>query len=188
MDWPISTKRLHFFISIFITFELISELFMKAIWKRKGELHFRHLIFHAHMWVGMATAITIVLFWIQIYYNEQVRAHLFPYNGTFLKNICADINGLVNGYLPKSGLRGGLPGLVQGLGFLAVTGIAITGVIMFFLIPNFGVSAPMHIYQIPKKNHDYLSEFIWVFFWIHFGAGLLHFFRSPRIPNIFRVW
>ena len=188
LEWPNTTKWLHICLAVFMTFELMSELDMKAIWKRKGELHFRHLLFHAHMWVGMATVVVIALFWIQIYYNEQVRAHLFPYRGTYLQNICADITGMVKGYLPASGLRGGLPGLVQGLGLLVVTGMALTGFTMFFLIPNFGASAPIHIYQIPKKIHDYVSEFVWVYWWAHLSAALLHFFRSPRIPKIFKVW
>jgi hypothetical protein len=170
-----------------MTFELMSELDMKAIWKRKGELHFRHILFHAHMWVGMAMAVVIALFWLQIYYNEQVRAHLFPYRGTYLQNICVDITGMIKGCFPESGLRGGLPGLIQGVGLLAVTGMAFTGVTMFFLIPSFGASAPIHIYQIPKKIHDYISEFVWVFWWVHISAGLLHFFRSPRFPAIFKL-
>ncbi len=187
LEWPQATKWLHTCLAILITFELMSELDMKAIWKRKGELHFRHLLFHAHMWVGMATAVVIVLFWLHIYYNKQVRAHLFPYRGSYLQNICLDITSLTNGSFPKSGLRGGLPGLVQGFGLLAVTGMACTGFIMFFLIPNFGISAPIHIYQIPKKIHDYISEFVWVYWWVHIGAALLHFLRSPRIPKIFKV-
>lgn len=188
LGWPKSIKLLHILISVFMTFELMSELDMKAIWKREGELYFRHILFHAHMWVGMGTAVVIALFWLQIYCNKQVRAHLFPYRGAYLLNICVDITGMIKGYLPESGLRGGLPGLIQGVGLLAVTGMAFTGVIMFFLIPSFGVSEPIHIYQIPKKIHDYISEFVWVFWWVHISAGVLHFIRSPRLPAMFNLW
>lgn len=180
-------KWLHAFFAILITFEVMSELDMKAIWKRKGELHFRHLLFHAHMWIGMATALVVALFWIQIYYKEHVRSHLFPYQGEYLKNICADISGLAKGCLPATGVRGGLPGLIQGLGLLAVTGMAATGFVMFFLIPNFGAAAPVHFYQIPKKIHDYLSELVWIFWWLHAGVGVVHFVSSPKIPAIFKT-
>lgn len=175
---PNLTKWLHAFLALFITFELLSELDMKAIWKRKGELHFRHLLFHAHIWVGMCTALIVLLYWIHLYYNKNVFYHLFPYRGIYLENICVDITGLMRFCLPEPGLRGGLPGLIQGLGLVAVTGMALTGFIMFFLIPNFGVSTPIHIYEIPKKIHDYISEFVWVYFWIHVGAVLLHFFNA----------
>ncbi|WP_436395618.1 cytochrome b/b6 domain-containing protein [Acidithiobacillus ferriphilus] len=185
-DWPRSTRWIHVGFALVVTFLLFSELDMKAIWKKFGELPFRHLLFHAHMWVGMFATIIVIAFWTQVFYNKSIRLHLFPYSGEYLENICRDIKGLADRRLPPSGMRGGLPGMIHGLGLLAVTGMALLGFIMFFLIPNYGVAAPISFYQIPKKLHDFLSSFVWLYWWGHIGMATLHAAKSPAILRIFR--
>ena len=185
-DWPRSTRWIHVGFALVVTFLLFSELDMKAIWKKFGELPFRHLLFHAHMWVGMFATIIVIAFWTQVFYNKSIRSHLFPYSGEYLENICRDIKGLADRRLPPSGMRGGLPGMIHGLGLLAVTGMVLLGFIMFFLIPNYGVAAPISFYQIPKKLHDFLSSFVWLYWWGHIGMATLHAAKSPAILRIFR--
>ena len=185
-DWPRSTRWIHVGFALVVTFLLFSELDMKAIWKKFGELPFRHLLFHAHMWVGMFATIIVIAFWTQVFYNKSIRSHLFPYSGEYLENICRDIKGLADRRLPPSGMRGGLPGMIHGLGLLAVTGMALLGFIMFFLIPNYGVAAPISFYQIPKKLHDFLSSFVWLYWWGHISMATLHAAKSPAILRIFR--
>ena len=185
-ELPRSTRWIHVGFALVVTFLLFSELDMKAIWKKFGELPFRHLLFHAHMWVGMFATIIVIAFWTQVFYNKSIRSHLFPYSGEYLENICRDIKGLADRRLPPSGMRGGLPGMIHGLGLLAVTGMALLGFIMFFLIPNYGVAAPISFYQIPKKLHDFLSSFVWLYWWGHIGMAMLHAAKSPAILRIFR--
>ena len=185
-EWPRSTRWIHVGFALVVTFLLFSELDMKAIWKKVGELPFRHLLFHAHMWVGMFATVIVVAFWVQVFYNKSIRAHIFPYSGEYLDNVCTDIKGLANGILPPNGMRGGVPGMIHGLGLLAVTGMALMGFIMFFLIPNYGVAAPIGFYQLPKKMHDFLSSFVWLYWWGHIGMATLHASKSPAILRIFR--
>jgi hypothetical protein len=185
-EWPRSTRWIHVGFALVVTFLLFSELDMKAIWKKFGELPFRHLLFHAHMWVGMFATVIIIAFWTQVFYNKSIRSHIFPYSGEYLENICSDIKGLTERRFPPSGMRGGLPGMIHGLGLLAVTGMALLGFIMFFLIPNYGVAAPISFYQIPKKMHDFLSSFVWLYWWGHVGMATLHAAKSPAILRIFR--
>ncbi len=185
-EWPRSTRWIHMGFALAVTFLLFSELDMKAIWKKVGELSFRHLLFHVHMWIGMFATIILIAFWMQVFSNKNLRSHLFPYSGWYLDNICTDIKGLADRKLPSSGMRGGLPGMVHGLGLTAVTGMAFLGVIMFFLIPNYGVSAPVDFYQVPKKMHDFLASFVWLYWWGHIGMASLHAIKSPGILRIFR--
>ena len=185
-EWPRSTRWIHVGFALVVTFLLFSELDMKAIWKKVGELPFRHFLFHAHMWVGMFATIIVVAFWAQVFYNKSIRSHLFPYSGEYLDNVCTDIKGLANRRLPPSGMRGGVPGMIHGFGLLAVTGMALLGFIMFFLIPNYGVAAPIGFYQLPKKVHDFLSSFVWLYWWGHIGMATLHASKSPAILRIFR--
>ena len=185
-QWPRSTRWIHVGFALVVTFLLFSELDMKAIWKKVGELPFRHFLFHAHMWVGMFATLVILAFWLEIVRIKKLRSHLFPYSGEYLENICTDIKGLADRRLPPSGMRGGLPGMVHGFGLLAVTGMAILGFVMFFLIPNYGVAAPIGIYQIPKKLHDFLSSFVWLYWWGHIAMAALHTIKSPAVLRVFR--
>ncbi|MHB8200894.1 MAG: cytochrome b/b6 domain-containing protein [Acidithiobacillus sp.] len=185
-EWPRSTRWIHAGFALAVTLLLFSELDMKAIWKKVGELPFRHLLFHMHMWIGMFATVIVVAFWAQVFSNKNLRSHLFPYSGPYLDNVCTDIRGLANRKLPPSGMRGGVPGMVHGFGLAAVTGMALLGFIMFFLIPNYGVAAPIGFYQLPKKMHDFLSSFVWLYWWGHIGMATLHASKSPAILRVFR--
>ncbi|MDD2878103.1 MAG: cytochrome b/b6 domain-containing protein [Acidiphilium sp.] len=178
--FPLGFRIVHGLLIILVTFQLFSERYMKKIWKAHGHDEFRHLLFHAHMWSGMATALLLVVLWSLIARNRQLRGHLFPFDGPYVQNISPDIAGLAKGKFPPNGMRGGLPGLVHGLGLLVISGMAITGFLMFFLIPSFGVAAPAHIYQWPKKIHDYVGEFVWLFWWGHLGMAVLHRISGVR--------
>ena len=158
---------------------------MKKIWKHRTRFHIQHLLFHAHMWAGMATVVVLFIFWLWVYKSEAMRRHFFPYSGAHLQGVCDDIVGLTKRKLPEEGMRGGLPGLVHGGGLLIVTGMALTGFFMFWLIPSFGVSKPEHIYQIPKKIHDFLSTLVWIYWWGHIAMATLHALNRPRILRIF---
>ena len=70
-DWSLSTKWLHLGISACVTFQLASNLYMKPTWKKHGSDHVRHLLFHAHMWVGMAVTFLVLLLWWQIFKGLQ---------------------------------------------------------------------------------------------------------------------
>ena len=184
-EWPMGFKFLHVSFALLITMQLFSELYMKKIWKKRGQDHFQHLLFHAHMWAGMATVVVLGIFWYWVYKNGDVRSHFFPYSGAPLQGLCDDIAGLTKKKLPPHGVRGGLPGLVHGLGMLVVTSMAVTGFFMFFLIPPFGVAKPEHIYQIPKKIHDFLSTLVWIYWWGHISMALLHARTNRGILRIF---
>ena len=92
-EWPRSTRWIHAGFALAVTLLLFSELDMKAIWKKVGELPFRHLLFHMHMWIGMFAAVIVIAFWVQVFSNKNLRSHLFPYSGPYLDNVCTDIRG-----------------------------------------------------------------------------------------------
>lgn len=183
--WPQSVKWLHIFLASFVTFQLMSELDMKAIWKHLGISPFRHFLFEAHMWVGMACAVVMLLFWIVIARSAPLRAHLFPYTGVYRQRIIKDLQNGLRGIFPPAGMRGGLPGLVHGLGLLAISGMALSGTVMFVLILSAGGLKPGANYQLPHTLHSLLSNLVWAYWWGHIGMALLHALKSPRILRIF---
>ena len=122
-----------------------------------------------------------------IFNDEQLRRHLFPYNGSFLANVLYDVKSLLKWQIPPLGKRGGLPGLVQGLGLVALSGMAATGFVMFISIPDYGVSAPPDFYRWPKDIHDVVSVFVWSYWGGHVAMAMLHARQSPSVLNIFNV-
>ncbi|MBE7561729.1 MULTISPECIES: cytochrome b/b6 domain-containing protein [Acidithiobacillus] len=185
LPWPRSVKWLHIFLALFITFQLMSELDMKAIWKHVGISAFRHFLFVSHMWVGMASTLVIILFWLVVAGNAQLRAHLFPYHGVYLQRIGKDIQGATRGIFPPAGMRGGLPGLVHGLGLLAISTMGASGVVMFVMIYAAGGVKPGDAYGIPHAIHSLIANLVWAYWWGHIAMALLHALRTPRILRIF---
>ena len=53
--WPKSVKWLHILWVLSITFQWVSELDMKAIWKYVDISAFRCFLLAAHMWAGIAS-------------------------------------------------------------------------------------------------------------------------------------
>jgi cytochrome b561 len=184
-EWPAGFKMLHVAFSLLITFQLFSQIFMKEIWRHHGRAPVGHILFHAHMWAGMATATVLVIFWYLVYKNQEMRSHFFPYSGDHLQRVCNDIGGLAKNQLPPHGMRGGLPGLIHGLSLLAVTAMSATGFLMFFLIPSYGLATPSYSYQIPTAVHDFLSTLVWIYWGGHVAMAFMHTLRRPSILQIF---
>ncbi len=185
LPWPRSIKWLHIFLALFITFQLMSELDMKAIWKQVGITAFRHFLFESHMWIGLASTVVIVLFWSVVATHAPLRAHLFPYTGVYRARILKDVQGALRGVFPPAGMRGGLPGLVHGLGLLAISAMGASGVVLFVMIFSAGGVKPGTAYALPHAIHSLVANLVWAYWWGHIGMALLHALRTPRILRIF---
>ncbi|MEY2340822.1 cytochrome b/b6 domain-containing protein [Acidithiobacillus sp. IBUN Pt1247-S3] len=185
-EWPRHLRWLHTAFAVLITFQLLSELDMHAIWKSVGVTPLQHGLFVAHMAFGALAFGVITLFWWQIIKNPALRRHLFPYAGVHGARIFSDIEGVIRGELPAGGLRGGLPGMVHGGGILVVTAMAISGVIMLMLILSAGLVKPAAFwYQPPHYVHSLLSNLLWAYWVGHVFMALAHSLQNSRILRIF---
>lgn len=88
-----------------------------------------------------------------------------------------DIKMLMSFRLPEAH-AGGIAALVQGLGVLALLGVALCGGFWFALNTIPGASPVLT--ETILHLHKFLTVFIETYFWVHGAMGLLHIFLTIR--------
>lgn len=171
--WSVQTRWLHIGLAVTVTLQLAISLIMEPP-DKETRTALARAAFEAHEVVGMS-ALAIVLmhwFWSIAGRADGGLAHLFPWTGAGWARVKADIGLLMKGRLPKDGPRGGLPGLVHGLGLLAVTGMVITGAVLFFIFPETG--KPSDTVESVAEVHEFIAIFVWVYWGGHIALALFH--------------
>ena len=185
--WSLPTRWLHIGLALTVSLQLLISLVMEP----PDEEHATALAraaFEAHEAVGV-TAVLIVLvhwLWSAMGKADGGLAHLFPWSGSAWTVVKADISGLMNRRLPDGGPRGGLPGLVHGLGFLAVTGMAVTGAVLFVIFPETG--KPSDTVEFFAEIHEFIANFVWAYWFGHVGLALVHKWAGhPNVKEMFSL-
>jgi hypothetical protein len=162
--WDSATSILHFGLAFCVTIQLISSQFL-------GDAHF---VFIIHEIFGLATVAIVSLHCFLNFTGDKHRLkHAFPWNKKGWQEIKEDCRMLVKLQLPEGdSQRGGLSGLVHGLGLLAVLGMAFTGLLIFIWIQE-GVN-PHSI----KHWHSFIANFIWVYWFGHVALAIVHRFKD----------
>lgn len=172
-NWSLPTRWLHIGLALTVTAQLFISLIMEPP-THQGASALAYGAYEIHEAVGLA-AVAIVLahwLWSTLSRGDGGLSHLFPWSEEAWAEVKADLAALMNRRLPEGGPRGGLPGLVHGLGFLAVTGMALTGAVLFAIFPEQGRPGPTaHWFQ---EIHEFMSNFVWAYWYGHVGLALLH--------------
>src|SRR3569623_2298145 len=171
--WSVQTRLLHIGLAVTASLQRAFSLIMSPPDKETATACAR-TAFVAHE-VGGMSALAIVLmhwFWSGVGRAEGGRAHLFPWTGAAWARVKGDIGLLIRGRLPDDGPRGGLPGFVHGLGLLAVTGMVITGAVVFFIYPDTGM--PSDTVEAIAEVHEFIANFVWVYWGGHIALALFH--------------
>jgi len=179
--WSIPTRLLHMAMAFTVTLQLLLSLVMAP----PDEEHtgtLARFAFEVHQWVGLAAAVVVIFHWLWSTLSRQDGglAHLFPWDGLARAAIKDDLGKLRHRQLPDGGPRGGLPGLVHGLGFLAVTGMALSGSVLFILYPENG--KPGATVETVAEIHAFVANFVWVYWFGHVAMALGH--RRAGHPNV----
>lgn len=173
MKWNLSTRWLHLGLALTVSLQLLISLVMAP----PDEEHAGALAraaFDVHEVVGLTAVVIVVLHWLGSAMGKADGglAHLFPWSGAAWMAVKADVAGLMNRRLPQGGPRGGLPGLVHGLGFLAVTAMALTGVVLFVIFPESG--KPDNTVNLIAEIHSIISNFVWAYWGGHLAMAFMH--------------
>lgn len=173
-------RLLHAALALFTSFQLLSPLWMSdpgSQW-----------LFPWHRLLGALTVLLVVLFWLHGY-AMQSTGRLFPWHAAGARQSLRDLAGLLRGRLPAVDGPAGLSALVHGLGLLAISGCAITGMQMFLMIPPGHVGPPADGMAFTRWTllHKSCSQLLWWYCAGHVALALLQQWRGQRVLQIFRL-
>lgn len=172
-DWNPVTRLMHWALAITLTFQLFSGLFVASPQTR--------LYFHLHEAVGLIAGVVILMEWMWIYTDREGRI-LFPWSRVGLARVGSELAGLLRGQLPERGRRVGLSGFVHGLGLLAMTGMAVTGVLIFVVVPaGHTGSTDYGSFTALSLLHRFLAQFAWAYWIGHVVFAVLHQVRGSNV-------
>lgn len=171
--WSIQTRWLHIGLAITVTLQLFISLIMEPP-DEESASELARAAFEAHEIVGITVFIIVLAHWG---WSLASRAdgglsRLFPWTGSAWAEVKSDIALVLKGRLPDGGPRGGLPGFVHGLGLLAVTTMAATGAVLFFIFPESG--EPGDTVEFFAGIHEFIATFVWVYWGGHVALALFH--------------
>jgi cytochrome b561 len=171
--WSVQTRWLHMGLALTVTLQLAISLIMEPP-DEKSASALARAAFEAHEAVGIAAVIIVLAHWLWSLSSrtDGGLARLFPWSGSAWLEVKSDVSRLMNRQLPDGGARGGLPGLVHGLGFLAVSGMALTGAALFVLFPETG--KPDDTVEFIADIHSFIANFVWAYWGGHVALALLH--------------
>ncbi|MHB8347669.1 MAG: cytochrome b/b6 domain-containing protein [Acidiferrobacterales bacterium] len=186
--WDRPTRFLHLGLAVTVTIQLLVSLVMIPPGSRHPSTPLGHAWFIVHEWVGLCALFIVLAHWMWSIASSGTASlgHLFPFNREGRRGVAADLRELFSGRLGHGGPRGGLAGLVHGLGLMAVSAIAVTGGMLFLMLPAHG--NPGTFTRNVGHLHSLISELVWTYWFGHIGMALLHQFRGDRtLRRMFRL-
>ncbi len=185
--WSLPTRLLHLGLVTTVTAQLGLSLVM-APPDEENISALASATFEAHEVIGMIAVVVVLAHWLWTL-SSQVDGglkHLFPWRGDARSEVVAETKALLNGQLPEGGARGGLPGFIHGLGFLAVTGMAITGGTLFFILPESGALPP--VVDLFAESHEMIASLVWLYWGGHGAVALMHHLQGHSVlKDMFRL-
>lgn len=171
-NWSLATRFLHLGMVLTVSFQLLISLIMVTP-DHEGGI-FSRLAFEAHEVIGLSALTIVFLHWGWSLVNQLNGEpnHLFPWFGAARQKLLQEMKDVLKGKLPAGGNRGGLPGFIHGLGLLAVTGIAVTGGLLFVLFPETGKAG--FVVEAIAELHEGLATLVWTYWLGHGGVAILH--------------
>ena len=167
-NFPKPIGFVHWGVAICVIGSIISSLFVDTS-DPSSDLS---IIIHVRIGYGVAFFLLCQWFLLSLKRYHYVREHVFPYHLEGRKCIAADLRLLMQGKLPPTGCRSGASGLVEGLGILLMTWMALTGLIFHFgAVYDVDQTSLM---LLTRNIHNFFSYFVWAFVIGHGGMAIFH--------------
>ncbi len=166
-SWDKNTRLIHWAMSLTVIFQQFS-----SIWMSDPGTQY---LFPYHRIIGAIAVAVVLLFWLYSYAIYDFKI-LFPWGKASRSEIWLELKGLLQRRLPASGRRIGLSSFVHGLGILALTGCALTGIIMFAMIPPGHVGPPEDPIAFTRYTlqHKFFGEMLWLYLCGHVIFSVIH--------------
>lgn len=184
-EWRRPVRWLHFALALGISVQLLSSQFM-TLPHDHDATSFGVALFRVHVFAGLSTAAVIVLHWLWLAIDRHhLFKHLFPWTRSGIAEVGQDLTSLLRGKLVADGDRGGLSGLVHGLGLLTATTMGMTGVTIFWILNT--PDAQKGLRDLVFNAHSLIANLMWAYFIGHVLLAVLHhWFGHPTLKRIFR--
>lgn len=163
------TRVIHLLLLLAVLHQLIGSQFMRLPFP--GDPPGWTLSLHEY--VGLTNFAVVAAFWIWVVIRrgETRLGYLLPwFSIAGLRAVIADLSTqlrrLARGRAPTDE-DGALASAIHGLGLLAVTAMAITGCIYFFVQGT-------HVARTALSVHKVLANLVWIYLFVHAGLAVLH--------------
>ncbi len=177
-SWDTPTSVLHWALVVTITFQLATGFLIASPSTR--------LFFYAHEIGGLIAMLAVLGHWMWSFANYDLPL-LFPWSGEEWATVKSEFLSFLRGKLPEGGRRAGLSGFVHGLGLLAVTGMGLTGVLIFMVIPSGrgaqGASNDYAAFTALSVIHRDIGYLVWTYWLSHVGTTILHMVRHKPVAS-----
>lgn len=167
-------RVLHIIVAFLILLQIINSNLTES--SSLGDPTVVGIVTWIHVISGFALIVLgfFMLVWMLV--NRGFR-YYYSWLALDFRGITEDIKTLFTLRLPEAH-AGGIAALIQGLGVLALLGVALCGGLWFVLNANLGSSSVL--VRDVLHFHKFLTVFIETYFFAHGAMGLLHIFLTVR--------
>ena len=167
-------RVLHIIVAVLILLQIISSNLTESDALSDYTLTGFVTWFHIVSGLSLIALGVVMLVWMS---TQRGFRYYFAWLTLNFRGVIEDIKMLMSFRLPEAH-AGGIAALVQGLGVLALLGVALCGGFWFALNTIPGASPVLT--ETILHLHKFLTVFIETYFWAHGAMGLLHIFLTVR--------
>ena len=167
-------RALHIIVAVLVLLQIISSNLTESDALSDYTLTGFVTWFHIVSGLSLIALGVVMLVWML---TQRGFRYYFAWLTLNFRGVIEDIKMLMSFRLPEAH-AGGIAALVQGLGVLALLGVALCGGFWFALNTIPGASPVLT--ETIQHLHKFLTVFIETYFWVHGAMGLLHIFLTIR--------
>lgn len=167
-------RALHIIVAVLVLLQIISSNLTESDALSDYTLTGFVTWFHIVSGLSLIALGVVMLVWML---TQRGFRYYFAWLTLNFRGVIEDIKMLMSFRLPEAH-AGGIAALVQGLGVLALLGVALCGGFWFALNTIPGASPVLT--KTILHLHKFLTVFIETYFWVHGAMGLLHIFLTIR--------
>lgn len=175
--YDLMTRWLHAALALGVTAQLVLSAVMRVPPGPGLGVHDWHrAAFELHAQTGIVVTIVCALhwLWISLPVSHPGLSYLFPWlRADARADIKIQLKMLLRLRVPSSQTLSPLVGSIHGLGFAAVTGSAVCGLINYFGY-FMGAPIPTSVLHVVGRLHTAFGYLLWVFVIAHTGMALGH--------------
>lgn len=167
-------RALHIIVAVLVLLQIINSELTES--EALGDFTLTGFVTWFHIISGfslIALGMTMLVWML----TQRGFDYYFAWLKLDFRGMTADFKTLISLQLPDAH-AGGVAAFIQGLGVLALLGVALCGGLWFVLNTAFGPSSVL-VHDV-LSLHKFLTVFIETYFWAHGTMGLLHILLKIR--------